>query len=62
MWNIFEQPWTGLVAAVIVLNIIAVVRWFVPLERRWLFIPPVAIAVLAFALSYCVETDREKVQ
>jgi len=62
MWNIFEQPWIGLVAAVIVLNIIAVVRWFVPLERKWLFIPPAAIVLLALGLCYLVETDREKVQ
>jgi hypothetical protein len=62
MWNIFEQPWTGLVIAVITLNVIAVVRWFVPLERKWLFIPPVAIALLGLALCYLVETDKEKVQ
>jgi hypothetical protein len=62
MWNIFEQPWTGLAIAVITLNVIAVVRWFVPLERKWLFIPPVTIALLALALCYLVETDKEKAQ
>jgi hypothetical protein len=62
MWNIFEQPWTGLVTAIIAFNVIAVVRWFVPLERKWQFIPPVAIALLGFGLCYLIETDREKVQ
>jgi hypothetical protein len=62
MWNIFEQPWTGLAVALIALNVMAVVRWFVPLERRWLFIPPAVIAVLALALCYLIETDREKAQ
>jgi hypothetical protein len=62
MWNIFEQPWTGLAAAVIALNVIAVVRWFVPLSRKWLFLPPAVIAVAALALCYLVHTDREKVR
>jgi hypothetical protein len=62
MWNIFEQPWTGLAVAVIALNVIAVVRWFVPLERKWLFIPPIATAMLGLALCYLVETDKEKVR
>jgi hypothetical protein len=62
MWNVFEHPWTGLAIAIVAINVMAVVRWFVPLERKWLFIPPAAIAVLAFALCYLVETDREKAQ
>jgi hypothetical protein len=62
MWNIFEQPWAGLAAAVILLNIMAVVRWFVPLERKWLFLPPVAVALLALGLCYLVDTDRELVE
>ena len=60
MWNVFEQPWTGLAIAVVVLNVMAVVRWFVPLERKWLFIPSAAIAIAALMLWYFVETDREK--
>jgi hypothetical protein len=62
MWNIFEQPWTGLAIAIIVLNVIAVVRWFVPLERKWLYIPPAAIAVIALAVCYLIDTDKELVQ
>jgi hypothetical protein len=62
MWNIFEQPWTGLVIAVIVFNIIAVVRWFVELERKWQYVIPGAIAILALALCYLIDTDKELVQ
>ncbi len=61
-WNVFEHPWTGLAIALAAINVIAVVRWFVPMERKWLFIPPAAIAILALALCYLVETDREKAQ
>jgi hypothetical protein len=50
------------VTAVIVFNIIAVVRWFVPLERKWLFIPPLTITVLAVALAWLIETDKEKIE
>jgi len=62
MWNVFEHPWTGLAAAVAALNVMAVVRLFIPLERRWLFVPSAVIATAALMLWYFVETDREKAQ
>jgi hypothetical protein len=61
MWNIFEQPWTGLVLAIVLFNVLAVVRWFVPLDRKWQYGPPIAMAVLALALCYLVDTDKELV-
>ena len=62
MFNILEQPWTLLIAAVVALLIIFIIRALIPEKRRWwqLWIP-VIIAVSAFAIDILFETDRENI-
>jgi len=62
MFDIFEQPWTLLGAAVIVLFVVFTVRSVFPEKQRWwqLLIPAV-IAVCALGLDFFVQTDREAV-
>jgi hypothetical protein len=62
MFNILEQPWTLLIAAVVALLVIFIIRALIPEKRRWwqLWIP-VIIAVSAFAMDILVETDRESI-
>ncbi len=62
MFNIFEQPWTMLVAAVISLLIILVIRAALPDKRRfWQFLIPAAVAAAGFGMYYFVETDAEQI-
>jgi len=62
MFNFFEQPWTLIGAAVLVLFGILTFRSVFPEKRRrWQLALPVLLAVAAFALDYFVKTDLEKV-
>ena len=62
MFDIFEQPWTLLGAAVIVLFIVFTVRSVFPEKQRWWqLLIPVLIAVCAFGLDFLVRTDLENV-
>lgn len=62
MWNIFEQPWTLLGAAVIVLLGVLTFRsvWF---EKRawWQWLLPAGVAALGISLDLAVVTDLEKI-
>jgi len=62
MWNVFEQPWTLLGVAVIVLLGVLTYRsvWF---EKRawWQWLLPAGVAVLAVGLDLAVTTDLEKI-
>jgi hypothetical protein len=62
MWNFFEQPWTLLGAAVIVLLGVLTYRsvWF---EKRkgWQWLLPAGVALLAVGLDLAVATDPEKI-
>jgi hypothetical protein len=62
MWNIFEQPWTLLGAAVLVLFGVLTFRsvWYEK-RRSWQWLLPVGVAVLAVGLDFGVTTDREKI-
>ena len=62
MWNIFEQPWTLLGAAVLVLFGVLTFRsvWYEK-RRSWQWLLPVGVAVLAVGLDLAVTTDREKI-
>ena len=62
MWNVFEQPWTLLGAAVIVLFGVLTFRsvWFEK-RRWWQWLLPVGVAALGLGLDYGVATDLEKV-
>jgi hypothetical protein len=62
MFDIFEQPWTLVGAAVLVLFGMLTFRSFSPEKRRWwqLFVP-VLLTVAAFGTDLLVQTDREKI-
>jgi hypothetical protein len=62
LFNIFQQPWTLLVAAVLVWFIIVLIRSGNPDKKRWWhFLIPVAVIAAGFALDYFVQTDRERI-
>jgi hypothetical protein len=62
MWNIFEQPWTLLGAAVLVLFGVLTFRsiWYEK-RRSWQWLLPAGVAVLAVGLYLAVTTDLEKI-
>jgi hypothetical protein len=62
MFNIFQQYWTLLVAAVIAFIVVLQVRSIFPEKRRWWqWLIPVGLAVAAFGFDFLVKTDLEKV-
>lgn len=62
MWNIFEQPWTLLGAAVVVLLGVLTFRAVWEEKRRpWQWLLPAGVALLALGLDLAVTTDLEKV-
>ena len=62
MWNVFEQPWTLLGAAILAFLAVMTFRALCPSkERRWQMAIPVAVAGLAVALDLLVATDPEKI-
>jgi len=62
MWDVFEQPWTLLGAAVIVLFVVWTVRSVWPEKAKpWQWLLPLGVAALAFGLDYAVATDLEKI-
>jgi hypothetical protein len=62
MWNIFEQPWTILLVAVVASLVISIYRWLFPEKSRWWqLLIPLAIAVLGLAADFLVKTDPEKI-
>jgi hypothetical protein len=62
MWDVFEQPWTLLGAAVIVLFVVWTIRSVWPEKARfWQWLLPLAVAALAFGLDGLVATDLEKI-
>ncbi len=63
MTNIFEQPWLLLIVAGVVFLGVAFFRDLLPPGRGRLFwLLPVVIAILAFAIDYFVQTDKEKIE
>jgi ketosteroid isomerase-like protein len=62
MFNVFEQPYTLLGAAVLVLLAVLTFRSVFPEKRRWWqMLIPVVIAGAAFGLDALVQTDLEKI-
>ncbi|MCK4292226.1 MAG: hypothetical protein KAY65_03450 [Planctomycetes bacterium] len=62
MLNFFEQPWTLIGTAVLVLFAVFTFRSVLPEERRrWQWLLPLGVAALALGLDYIVKTDREKI-
>lgn len=63
MWNVLEQPWTLLITAAALALVVAVVLPFIQAKsKRLLWLTPLLVAPLAFALDFAVSTDREKIQ
>ena len=62
MWDVFEQPWTLLGLAVIVLLAVLTIRSVWPEKNRpWQWLLPLGVAGLAFGLDGLVATDLEKI-
>ena len=62
MFDIFEQPWTLLTTAVIVLLAVLTLRSIFPEKRRWWQLAlPAFLAVAAFGLDFFVRTNLEKI-
>jgi hypothetical protein len=62
MFNIFEQPWTLFIVAVVVLCVVFGFRSIFPEKRRWWqWLLPAFLVVAAFGLDFLVETDLEKI-
>lgn len=63
MFNFFEQPWTLLGAAVLVLFGVLTFRSIFPEKRRsWQLMLPALAALAAFGLDLLVQTDLEKIR
>lgn len=62
MWSVFEQPWTLVGAAVIVLFGVLTFRsvWSEK-QKWWQWLLPIGVAGLGFGLDYAVATDLEKI-
>jgi hypothetical protein len=62
MFEIFEQPWTLVGAAVLVLFGMLTFRSFCPEKRRlWQLLVPLFLTVAAFGADMLVQTDLEKI-
>lgn len=62
MWDVFEQSWTLLAAAVLVLLVVLTIRGVLPEKRRfWQWLLPLGVAALAFGLDAAVATDLEQI-
>jgi len=62
MFDIFEQPWTLVGVAVLVLFGMLTFRSFCPEKRRWWqLLVPVFLTVAAFGVDMLVQTDLEKI-
>lgn len=62
MFDIFEQPWTLVGAAVLVLFGMLTFRSFCPEKSRlWQLLVPVLLTVVAFGVDMLVQTDLEKI-
>jgi hypothetical protein len=62
MFDFFEQPYTLIGAAVIVLFVVFTIRSVIPEKRRWWqFLIPVFIGGAGIGLDMLVQTDLEKI-
>lgn len=62
MFNIFQQPWTLVGAAVLLLFAMLTFRSILPEKRRWWqLLLPLLLTSAAFTLDFAVKTDLEKI-
>jgi hypothetical protein len=67
MWNVFEQPWTMLAAAVVVFLVMQTAAGMVLSKKHrrlaiGRFVLPAFIALLGLGLDYFVRTDLEQIK
>ena len=63
MFGIYEQPWTLVGLAVIVLFVIFTIRSIFPEKRKlWQLLIPVLIVAAGFGIDSLVQTDQEKIE
>lgn len=63
MWDIFDQPWTLLIVAILVLLGLMTLGSIFPEKRHWWQLAlPGFLFVAAFGLDFLVETDLEKIK
>lgn len=63
MWNVYEQPWTLLVTAAVLLLLVVCIRPFVGEKHKsQLWLIPILVAIMGPALDFAVRTDREKIE
>jgi len=63
MFNLFEQPYLLLFAAIFVLIVTLTVRSLLPqIPRRPQLVMPLLLAASAFGIDYLVQTDTEKIK
>ena len=62
MFNFFEQPWTLLITAILVLLVMLMLRRILPAKKHWWQLAlPAFLAIAAFVLDSSVKTDLEKI-
>jgi len=62
MWNVYEYPFLGIAIAIVAAIIFWIFRAVCPdKKRRWQYLIPILIAAAAVAISYFVQTDKEKI-
>lgn len=62
MYNIYEKPWLLLIVAGIAFIVVWIFRALKPEKRSWRqWMIPLAIAFLAIAIDYFIETGLEKI-
>ncbi len=62
MWNVFEYPFTGIATTAASLLAVWLFNILKPdKKRKWHYLIPLSIIIAAVAVSYFVQTDREKI-
>lgn len=62
MFNVFQQPWTLIIAGTVCLLVVLILRAvFIDKKRWWQLALPFIIIGLAFGLDFAVQTDYEKI-
>jgi len=62
MFDIFEQPWTLLIVAILVLLVMLMLRRIFPEKRHWAqWLLPAFLTVAAFGFDLLVKTNLEKI-
>lgn len=62
MFNIFQQPWTLIIAGTVCLLVVLIFRAiFADKRRPWQLAMPFIIIALALGLDFAVKTDYEKI-